>query len=37
MSPDRYTSAHPERNAIVIVLLLALASALADLVSGVPT
>ncbi len=32
----RTTSAHPERNAIVIVLLLTLAAAIADLVTGVP-
>ncbi len=37
MSHDSYTSRHPERNAVVIVLLLALASFLADLASGVPS
>lgn len=34
---DTFTSRHPERNAIVILLLLTLASFLADLASGVPT
>lgn len=37
LPPDRYTSAYPERNAVVILLLLTLASAIADLITGVPT
>ena len=37
MNDDRYTSKHPERNAIVIIALIGFASFLADLVAGVPT
>lgn len=33
----RFTSAHPARNAVVILLLITFASAIADLISGVPT
>ncbi len=34
---DRYTTQHPARNAVVILLLLTLASFLADVGSGMPT
>ncbi len=37
MNADRYTTAHPARNACVILLLITLAQFLADLASGAPT
>ncbi len=34
--PDRYTSKHEGRNAIVILLLITFASAIVDLITGAP-